>query len=122
MLGAALRQLGRQGVSALVSGCVAHAQELARRLGAFAGLSILNRVVFNQVVVRAVPPAGVAAEEFTRRLVVAIQREGTCYTTPTVWRGAPALRFAISNAATTTADIQAAAEAVQRVYAALLAS
>ena len=33
-------------------------------------------------------------------LCVALQREGTCYPTPTLWRGVPALRFSIVNAST----------------------
>jgi aromatic-L-amino-acid decarboxylase len=119
VLWSALRQLGRHGVSGLVTGCVAHARRLATLLGAHDGLSVRNDVVFNQVVVRATPPAAVTAEDFTRELAVAVQREGTCYPTPTLWRGAPALRFAVSNADTTDADIAASAGAVARVYMSL---
>jgi glutamate/tyrosine decarboxylase-like PLP-dependent enzyme len=122
VLWAALRQLGRQGVGALVTRCVEHARQLAALLRGCQGLSVLNEVVFNQVVVQATPRAGVPPEDFTRELVVAIQREGTCYPTPTVWRGAPALRFSISNVDTSPDDIRASADAVRRVFAALLAS
>jgi hypothetical protein len=75
--------------------------------------------VFNQVVVQAQPPPNVAPQDFTRDLVVAIQGEGTCYATPTLWRGTPALRFSVINADTTAEDIQSSAEAVRRVYARL---
>jgi glutamate/tyrosine decarboxylase-like PLP-dependent enzyme len=119
VLWAALRQLGRRGVEALVTRSVEQARRLADELGAVAGLSVLNDVVYNQVVVGAQPAAGQAPDAFTRELVVAIQAEGTCYPTPTVWRGAPALRFAISNAGTELDDIVASAAAVARVYAGL---
>jgi glutamate/tyrosine decarboxylase-like PLP-dependent enzyme len=121
VLWAALRQLGRSGVAALVTRCVEHARRLAAELGSLDGFSVLNDVVFNQVVVRAAPPVGLEAEAYTRALVVAIQRDGTCYPTPTLWRGAPALRFAISNADTREGDILASAAAVSRVDAALRA-
>jgi glutamate/tyrosine decarboxylase-like PLP-dependent enzyme len=118
VLWAALRQLGREGVGELVTRCVVHAQQLAALLREHPGLRVLNEVVFNQVVVQAAPREGLSPEDFTRELVVAIQREGTCYPTPTVWRGVPGLRFAVSNAETNPADIRATAEAVGRVYAA----
>jgi len=115
-LWAGLRQLGQRGVSDLVTRCSALAGELARALGAVDGLAVVNEVVFNQVVLRAEPPHGAAPDAFIRDLVVAIQREGTCYPTPTVWRGTPALRFSVSNASTTPADISRSATAVARVY------
>jgi glutamate/tyrosine decarboxylase-like PLP-dependent enzyme len=122
VLWSALRQLGKRGVEDLVTRSVEHAQCLAEWLGAVAGLSVLNEVVYNQVVLRAEPPRGQPSEAFTRELAVAIQREGTCYPTPTVWRGAPALRFSVSNADTEREDIVATAAAVARVYATLTGS
>jgi hypothetical protein len=50
---------------------------------------------------------------------VAIQKDGTCYATPTIWRGAPALRFSVINADTKATDIIDSARAVSRVYAAI---
>jgi hypothetical protein len=51
---------------------------------------------------------------------VALQGEGTCYATPTLWRGSPALRFSVVNADTDERDIERTADAVRRVYARLL--
>jgi glutamate/tyrosine decarboxylase-like PLP-dependent enzyme len=120
VLWSALRQLGKQGVEQLVTGCVEHARRLSLELARVPGLSVLNDVVFNQVVVRAEPPRGAAADVFTHELAVAVQREGTCYPTPTIWRGAPALRFSVSNADTGEGDIVASAAAVGRVYDSLV--
>jgi glutamate/tyrosine decarboxylase-like PLP-dependent enzyme len=116
-LWAALRQLGRDGVEDLVTRCCSHARLLAAQLGAAAGLSVLNDVVFNQVVVKAQAPAGVDAGAFTWNLALAIQEEGTCYPTPTLWRSCPALRFSVINADTTADDILRSARAVIDVYA-----
>jgi glutamate/tyrosine decarboxylase-like PLP-dependent enzyme len=118
-LWAALRELGRRGVDELVTRCAAHARRLAHELSAVAGLRVLNEVVFNQVVIGAEPPAGVAAHDAIRELCLALQREGSCYATPTLWRGSPALRFSVVNADTDAADIERSADAVRRVYATL---
>jgi glutamate/tyrosine decarboxylase-like PLP-dependent enzyme len=115
-LWAALRQLGRQGVDELVTGCAALARRLAHELSAVAGLRVLNEVVFNQVVLGAEPPAGMDAHEGIRALCLALQREGSCYATPTLWRGSPALRFSVVNADTNAADIARSADALRRVY------
>jgi glutamate/tyrosine decarboxylase-like PLP-dependent enzyme len=48
---AALRQLGRRGVAALVDRCCDHAAEFARVLRAEPGIEILNDVTLNQVLV-----------------------------------------------------------------------
>jgi glutamate/tyrosine decarboxylase-like PLP-dependent enzyme len=119
VLWSALRQLGRCGVEELVTRTVENARRLADGLGAVPGLSVLNDVVYNQVVVRAEPARGNTPDQFARELVLAIQTEGTCYPTPTVWRGTPALRFSVSNADTASEDIVASTAAVARVYASL---
>jgi hypothetical protein len=49
-------------------------------------------------------------------MTLAIQAEGTCYPTPTVWRATPALRFSIVNSDTTPDDIARSAAAVINVY------
>jgi glutamate/tyrosine decarboxylase-like PLP-dependent enzyme len=118
-LWAALRQLGRRGVAELVTRSAEHARLLAQELGQVPGLHVRNEVVFNQVVLEADPPPGVPKRDWIRDLTLCLQREGTCYATPTVWRGVPALRFSIVNADTTEEDVRRSAAAVRRVYARL---
>jgi glutamate/tyrosine decarboxylase-like PLP-dependent enzyme len=115
-LWAALRQLGRRGLDDLVTRCCELARLLAAKLGAAEGLTILNDVVFNQVVVKLKAPSGVDDRDWTRRIASAIQIEGTCYPTPTIWRASPALRFSIINSDTTSDDITRSAAAVIEVY------
>jgi glutamate/tyrosine decarboxylase-like PLP-dependent enzyme len=119
VLWAGLRQLGRSGVEQLVTRCVTLARELAAELDTVAGLRVLNEVVFNQVVVAAEPRPDTTPEAFIPELAVALQRDGTCYPTPTIWRGTPALRFSVSNAETRPDDVRRTAAAVGRVHAAL---
>jgi glutamate/tyrosine decarboxylase-like PLP-dependent enzyme len=115
-LWAALRQLGSRGLDELVTRCCELARLLAGKLGVVHGMTILNEVVFNQVVLKLKAPAGYEAEDWTRRMALAIQTEGTCYPTPTIWRATPALRFSIVNCETSADDIARSAAAVINVY------
>ena len=71
-----------------------------------AGLEVLNDVVLNQVLVRAV------TDDQTLALVAAVQQDGTCWCGPTVWQHRPAMRISISGWATTAEDIRQSAEAI----------
>ena len=68
---AALRNLGRDVVEAMIDRCCRYAVELATALSA-AGHEVLNEVVLNQVVVSFGDEARNAA------VIYAIQREGVC--------------------------------------------
>lgn len=103
---AALRSLGRQGVAELVERCCGLARfaaELARR----PSIEILNDVVLNQVLLR-VHGADTAA------VIEQVQRDGTCWLGGTSWRGAPAIRFSVSNWSTTEDDIRRSVTALVR--------
>jgi glutamate/tyrosine decarboxylase-like PLP-dependent enzyme len=102
---AVLRTLGRQGVADLVARACQHAQTMAARLRQ-ADLEVLNEVVLNQVLLRA------ASDEATTALVDAVQREGTCWCGPTLWKGRPAMRISISGWATSGEDIDKSAQAI----------
>jgi glutamate/tyrosine decarboxylase-like PLP-dependent enzyme len=116
VLWAALRQLGSRGLDELVTRCCELARLLADKLRPAQGITILNDVVFNQVVVKLQAPPGCETKDWTRRMALAIQTEGTCYPTPTVWRATPALRFSVVNCDTTPGDIESSAAAVINVY------
>jgi glutamate/tyrosine decarboxylase-like PLP-dependent enzyme len=115
-LWAALRQLGSRGLDDLVTRCCELARLLAEKLRSAQGITILNDIVFNQVVVKLKAPPGYETNEWTRTMALAIQTEGTCYPTPTIWRATPALRFSVINYDTTPNDIARSAAAVINVY------
>ena len=83
---AALRTLGRRGVSELVERCCACARSMAEKLRSHAQIRVLNEVVLNQVLVQFVPLPGDPRDEgiFTQEVIAGIQKEGTC------WLGATA--------------------------------
>jgi hypothetical protein len=85
---------------------------LASRFGARlrdGGHDVLNDVVLNQVLV------GFGDGEATRRVIKAVQDEGTCWCGGTEWHGRAAMRISVSSWATTEADIDRSADAIIRV-------
>ncbi|HEY3534795.1 MAG TPA: pyridoxal-dependent decarboxylase [Pedococcus sp.] len=109
---AALRELGRDGVGDLVDRCCAHARRFAAGLAA-GGAEVANDVVLNQVLV------GFGSDERTDRVVAGVQAEGTCWLGATTWRGRRLMRVSVSNATTTTDDVDRSVAAVLRVAAAV---
>jgi glutamate/tyrosine decarboxylase-like PLP-dependent enzyme len=101
----ALRSLGRSGVAELVERCCRHARRFASELEA-AGATILNDVVLNQVLVR------FGAGERTRRVIAAVQDDGTCWLGGTEWNGEHAMRISVSNWRTTDEDVERSLRAI----------
>jgi glutamate/tyrosine decarboxylase-like PLP-dependent enzyme len=107
---AALRQLGSDGVAALVDRCCALARRFASQLAA-AGFEIANDVVLNQVLV------SFGDDDRTDRVIDGIQRDGTCWMGGTTWRGRRFMRISVSNYATTDADVDRSVAAIVRIAA-----
>jgi glutamate/tyrosine decarboxylase-like PLP-dependent enzyme len=107
---AALKSLGRAGLAEMIERCCRHAERFAAGLRA-AGYEILNEVVLNQVLVS----FGDAAT--TRRVIEALQADGTCYCAGTAWQGRTAMRISVSSWATTEADVEKSLAAMLRVAA-----
>jgi len=116
---AALRTLGRAGLRDLVDRCCALARRMAGLLAEQPRVRILNDVVLNQVLARFVPPDGDEAEAdaCTRRVVAAVQDEGTCWLSGTTWQGKAAMRISVSNWTTAEEDIDRSAAAIVRALA-----
>jgi len=112
-----IRSLGRQGVADLIRRTCAHARDMATRLAAVPGLTILNDVVLNQVLVRcASTRPDWDDDEMTRRVMAWVQAEGTCWAGGAVWQGRQVMRISVSNWSTTGDDIARAADAITRAY------
>ena len=105
---AALRALGRDGVTALVDGCCAHAERIAARLAAHDDVEILNEVVLNQVLVRFADSDAVTDEVLDR-----VQQDGTCWASGSRWHGgATVMRISVSGWQTTAEDADRSADAI----------
>jgi glutamate/tyrosine decarboxylase-like PLP-dependent enzyme len=114
---AALRSLGRAGLAEMLERCCALARRMADGLRGTEGVTILNDVVLNQVLVRFTPPGGGSEAEtdaFTRAVVAAVQADGTCWLGGTAWHGMAAMRISVSNWSTTEADADVSVGAILR--------
>lgn len=105
---AALKSLGKGGISTMIERTCRHAQRFAEGFQS-AGYPVLNEVVLNQVLVSFGGP------EVTRRVIAEIQADGACWCGGTVWQGKTAMRISVSSWATTEADVEKSLEAVVRI-------
>ncbi len=108
---AALRQLGRAGLADLIARNCALTRQFADGLAA-AGFEIGNDVVLNQALV------SFGDDEHTGRVIAAVQNAGVCWFGGTTWRDRAYMRIAVSNYATTQADVDRCVEHIVAVAAA----
>jgi hypothetical protein len=73
-----------------------------------AGFAVLNDVVLNQVLV------SFGSADETRRVIAAIQNDGTCWCGGTEWQGHTAMRISVSSWATTDEDVERSLAAMVR--------
>jgi glutamate/tyrosine decarboxylase-like PLP-dependent enzyme len=113
---AALRQLGRDGVAALVDGCCRHAHSLVTRIGRLPGAEILAVPIINQGLVRFIDTSPGASESDhdrrTDRVIAAINASGEAFFGGTTWRGRRAMRVSVSSWQTTDEDVESAVKGV----------
>jgi glutamate/tyrosine decarboxylase-like PLP-dependent enzyme len=107
---AALHSLGRAGIVEMVERHCRQAQRFAHRLAA-AGHAVLNEVALNQVLV------AFGDAERTRRVVAALQADGTCWCGITVWQGRTAMRISVINWSTRDEDVERSIDAILGVAA-----
>ena len=115
---AALRQLGRQGVTEIVDDCCRHAKSLATKIGALPGAQLLWTPVINQGLVRFLNPGkGSKAADHDKRTeqVVAAVLEGTeAFFGCTTWHGMRAMRISVCGWQTNEQDVERAVGAVEK--------
>ena len=107
-LWAALKSLGREGLSSLIERTCLHAQRFAKGFRQ-AGFDVLNDVVINQVLV------SFGSSEVTQKVIRAVQENGTCWCGGTVWHGKSAMRVSVSSWATTEADVDLSLKTISRL-------
>ena len=105
---AALRSLGREGLTELVERNCRQARRFAEALSQ-AGFEVLSEVHLNQVLV------AFGDSDQTRRTIAALQDDGTCWCGAPVWPGRTALRIRVCSWATTDEDVERSIAAMVRV-------
>jgi len=106
---AAIKSLGRRGITEMIDRCCACARTIADTLEGEAGIEVLNEVVLNQVLVRFRSSSG---ENVTPRVALRIQQDRICWAGGTQWGGEAALRISVSGWKTTEEDARLSAMAI----------
>ncbi len=118
---AALRELGRHGMAALIDRCCEYAAALAVGISALHGAELVAAATLNQALVRfrSSQPGALDEDhdERTAAVIAAINAEGTAFFSGTVWKGRRVMRISVVNWRTTAEDVNAAIAAVSRVLA-----
>ncbi|MGW9685058.1 pyridoxal phosphate-dependent decarboxylase family protein [Flagellimonas sp. 2504JD1-5] len=102
-LWATMKSLGKHGIDEMVFGFHQHARQLEKGLRNI-GYTVLNEVVFNQVLVR------FESDEKTNKIIDYVQNSGVCWVGGTTWKGEVAIRISICSWRTTTKDIEMSIE------------
>ena len=113
---AALRQLGVDGLARMVDRCCQMAERFSDSLGSADGVEVMHQEL-NQVVVRFVAPAGSDDDAHTRRVISEVQKQGTCFPSPTVWKGRAAMRISVSSWRTDEDDVDRSVQAMLAAHA-----
>ena len=106
---AALRQLGREGVAALIERCCEHARAIVHGIGSLPGAEILSEPIINQGLVRFID------DETTDEVIEAINASGEAFFTGTTWRGMRAMRVSVCNWRTSEDDVRRTIECAKKI-------
>jgi glutamate/tyrosine decarboxylase-like PLP-dependent enzyme len=107
---AALRSLGRHGLTELVERCCDGAARFAGAIAELDGVEVLNEVVLNQVLFR------FDSDKRTDDVLDRVQEDGRVWMSGTTWDGRKAIRLSVSNWQTGDEEIDLAVDAFSRVY------
>ena len=118
---AALRQLGRNGVSDLVERCCEHAHSLVMEMGRLPGAEVVSEPTINQGLVRFLDPKPGASnadhDRRTEEVIAGILASGEAFFGGTTWRGRRAMRVSVSSWLTSEEDVRRVVRAVAEVLA-----
>jgi glutamate/tyrosine decarboxylase-like PLP-dependent enzyme len=114
---AALKELGRTGVEALIDRCCDHCAALVEGIGALPGAEVLAAPTLNQGLVRFNRPSASPEENdaFTDDVMMRINATGEAFFSGTNWNGRQAMRVSVVNWRTTAQDVQRAIAAAGSV-------
>ena len=106
---AALRELGRDGVAALVERCCRQARDLVLGIGKLPGAEVVWEPVINQGLLR------FGDDRRTDEVIAAILGTGETFFCGTTWRGKRCMRVSVCNWLTSEQDIERSIRAVASV-------
>jgi glutamate/tyrosine decarboxylase-like PLP-dependent enzyme len=115
-----IKHLGRDGIAAMVERHCRLARRIADGLASEPGLSVVNEVVLNQIIVRfGMDASPEIDDDLTLQTIRRIQADGTCFMGGAQWRGRWVMRISVISAPTTEEDSDQTIEAVLRAWRAV---
>ena len=108
---AAIRELGRDGLAAMVERTCEHAQALVAGIGALPGAEVIAASGLNQGLVR------FGDDARTDAVIAAINASGEAFFGGVTWRGRRCMRISVSNWRTTEADVARSIDAAKAALA-----
>jgi glutamate/tyrosine decarboxylase-like PLP-dependent enzyme len=103
---AAIRELGRSGIAALIERCCDRARDIVRGIGALPGAEVVWAPTVNQGLVR------FGDDARTDAVIAATLRGGEAFFGGTTWRGLRCMRVSVCNWQTSQNDVERAVRAV----------
>lgn len=110
-LWAAIKYLGKAGIDEMILGLHQRAVQFAREIKQVEGFSVLNDVVFNQVVVCC------ETDEQTETVLQRIQELRTCWAGGAYWQNRRIIRVSVCSWATTEEDISRSVASFKEAFA-----
>jgi len=115
---ALIRHLGRDGIAEMVARHCRAARILAERVATERGVTVLNKVTLNQMLLR-FGGASENADDLTRRTVARLQQDGVCFAGGATWRGQQVMRLSVTSWYTTEGEADRAADAIIAAWRAI---
>jgi glutamate/tyrosine decarboxylase-like PLP-dependent enzyme len=113
---AALQELGREGVAALVDRCCTHCHAIVTGIGALPGARALNDPSLNQGLLRFERTGASEAENdaFTDEVIARVNASGEAFFSGTTWNGLRTMRVSVVSWRTDEEDVARTIAAVKR--------
>lgn len=112
-LWATLKYLGTNGLDTMITEMHERAVQFAGEISKLPGFTVLNEVVFNQVVVWC------ESDEITAEVIRKIQEQRECWVGGSTWQGKKVIRVSVCSWATTADDISLSVRSFQKALAAV---
>jgi glutamate/tyrosine decarboxylase-like PLP-dependent enzyme len=113
-LWATLKYLGKEGLNEMITEMHERAKQFASAFEETEGFTVLNDVVFNQVLIKC------DTEKITNSVLQKVQEERVCWAGSSVWNGQKVIRISVCSWATTKDDVKMSVESFKKALKATL--